>query len=455
MAYGSHGRRPIERASKISHAQLIQNPTVKSFLKRCAMPAPAKADEVEAACQEVDIDDSSVRAVVAVDGSYRTTPVREEYPSASITFFSFGALLFDLEKLAEIDAIPFIDPDMWSAFKKIQRYSLVLPTENVSLEGRSLVDSVRVALHEFLATDRNGDGPLADSLRWLLLRKWAGTGSRWEIPSCPNAGCDYAPIILKDDTPDESVCPKCNRPIYFADALRLHERIETDESGGGICAYVMNLLEHLAIVHVIRITLSIQPALLSSILFIKDGPLAFFGNTAPLRLPMRELAAHLMSRDSRGSQLLAVGVEKSGAFCEHADQIAEQMPPGSIVIMSNDYVYRHIVPGDPASPDAYGANTYWGNKLIFRAPDKNMYVATVPTGGYPRAPQSADFSHLPEVLGVLARLRCSMYDNALIPVALANKLVSLSEYPSTRILQAFATAALSDNAAYYPTSGVG
>jgi hypothetical protein len=77
------------------------------------------------------------------------------------------------------------------------------------------------------------------------------------------------------------------------------------------------------------------------------------------------------------------------------------MPPGSILIMSNSYAYRHIVPGDPASPDAYGANTYWGSKLIFRAPDKNMYVASVPTGGYPRAPQPDDFSRLPEVLGVL------------------------------------------------------
>lgn len=31
-----------------------------------------------------------------------------------------------------------------------------------------------------------------------------------------------------------------------------------------------------------------------------------------------------------------------------------------------------------------------------------------------------------------------MYDNSLIPVALANKLVSLSEHPSQQILKAFA-----------------
>jgi hypothetical protein len=31
-----------------------------------------------------------------------------------------------------------------------------------------------------------------------------------------------------------------------------------------------------------------------------------------------------------------------------------------------------------------------------------------------------------------------MYDNSLIPVALVNKLVSLANHPSTRILQKFA-----------------
>ena len=37
----------------------------------------------------------------------------------------------------------------------------------------------------------------------------------------------------------------------------------------------------------------------------------------------------------------------------------------------------------------------------------------------------------------VGELRCSMYDNVLIPVALANKLVSLSDFPSQRILTTF------------------
>ena len=50
----------------------------------------------------------------------------------------------------------------------------------------------------------------------------------------------------------------------------------------------------------------------------------------------------------------------------------------------------------------------------------------------------ADFKNLPELLLNIELLRCDMYDNALMPVALANKLVSLANHPSSKILQKFA-----------------
>ena len=79
-----------------------------------------------------------------------------------------------------------------------------------------------------------------------------------------------------------------------------------------------------------------------------------------------------------------------------------------------------------------------------RTPDgMQRLLATVPTGDFRVAPQYGDFLNLTEVLAVLGKLRCSMYDNALIPIALANRLVSLSEFPSTRILETFARQGIS------------
>ena len=53
-------------------------------------------------------------------------------------------------------------------------------------------------------------------------------------------------------------------------------------------------------------------------------------------------------------------------------------------------------------------------------------------------PRARDIPHLEVILTLIGELRCSMYDNSLIPIALANKLVSLSDFPSQRILTTFA-----------------
>lgn len=46
------------------------------------------------------------------------------------------------------------------------------------------------------------------------------------------------------------------------------------------------------------------------------------------------------------------------------------------------------------------------------------------------------------ILSKVEALHCDMYDSALFPVALVNKLVSLSAHPSQRILQKFASHSL-------------
>jgi hypothetical protein len=445
VAYASaRGRKPMERASKISHAEIISNPSVESFLSSCSVPKPASANTVSGLLQDVPPPvEQPIRAVVAIDGGYREAAVREDYPAAAITFFAFGPLLFKLEALREVSGQPFIAPEDLARLKNIQRYTLVLPTRNISYGGRTLRDSVRRALHEFFCAHHNGDGPLAAALRWLLFRGWVTGGEKsWEIPSCPNYGCTRTNIVLTPQTPDEHACSTCGHPIYLVDSLRLHERVDEEQGAAGITSYVMTLLEQVVLVHVLKALWDLKPTFLREILFIKDGPLAFFGQTAPLSKPMRELAAFLGSRpDGQGgtaSLINVVGLEKSGAFVEHAAHIVDRLRPGSVLLLSNDYIYRYIVPGDPTSADPYGKNTYWGGKFIYRAPDENVYVATVPTGDFKPTPAYGDFLNLTQILAVLAELRCSMYDNALIPIALANRLVSLSEFPSTRILETFA-----------------
>lgn len=67
-----------------------------------------------------------------------------------------------------------------------------------------------------------------------------------------------------------------------------------------------------------------------------------------------------------------------------------------------------------------------------------MHVATLPTKNAMSDPKESDLPNLHTILHNVAKLKCDMYDDSLVPVALVNKLVSLANHPSSRILQKFA-----------------
>jgi hypothetical protein len=283
------------------------------------------------------------------------------------------------------------------------------------------------------------------SLEWFLFRRWKPAPDdtmEAELARCPY-DCGQAAIAFRYGNPPVRPCPKCNQPVYLTDVFRLHERIDEETGASGVAAYTMTMLEQLVLVHLIRNICNLKESLLRQILFIKDGPLAFFGLVSPLYKPMRELAAFLLGepRGSGGPTLHLVGLEKSGAFVEHAASIQGQVSPGSYLLAGDDYIRKFIIPGS-SDATTFGQNTYYGQKVFFRAPTGEMHVATIPPRAYKANPIPSDIPHLDETLHQVAELRCSMYDNALIPVALANKLVSLSDFPSKRILGSFAKGAV-------------
>lgn len=448
MGYSTKGRKPIERASKIAHIEIIKNVAVEAYISQCVLPSPPNPDSLSSLLQDAkDVDASEITTVIAIDGGYTETFVREEYPSACIAFFTFGPLLFKLSDLRGLDAKRFIAPEDLQKLKNIERYTLVLPTKGIRHEGQpSLAATIRKAVFDFFEQKRGADGEqLMTSLRWFLFRRWRRSPDeslQIELAHCPfDCGQGLIPFQFGDAA--ERRCPTCDRPVYLTDVFRLHERVDEETGGSGIAGYVMTMLEQLVLVHLIHSILNMKESLLRQILFIKDGPLAFFGLVAPLYKPMRDLVEYLLSepRGSAGPTIRLVGLEKSGAFVEHAASIQDRLKTGSYLVVGDDYIRKYIIPGGNAST-SYGQNTYYGQKVFFRAKTGEMHVATVPATAYTGNPTPQSIPHLDEILGLVGELKCSMYDNALIPVALANKLVSLSDFPSKQILGTFAKSGL-------------
>lgn len=446
MAYSSrYGKRPEEGASKIAHSHVINDTEVQRFIQNCTYPKSKEEVELDPALL-IDVDYSQtnpVELLVAVDGGYSTVSVKKTFPSSTISFFQIGTLLLKSDDLNKLSEAPFIAPSAMSKLKDLERDKLVLPTKNVSYDGSlTLTESVRKSIYEYFKrkTDKSN---LLETLFWFLYHRYDHPETKYQLASCPNCGESKVQLQaahFNSDFINNQSC-NCGKDIYLTDVFRFHEVVDDETGAGGILGYLTNILEHFNVLHTIKYILENKPKHLGNILFIKDGPLAFFGQTANLHKPMRHLNNYLIEKHD----LLLVGLEKSGAFVEHADEIKDLLDPGQAYLFNNEHIYTYILPGDPDTAAPYGNTSYYSSKLLFKSREGRMHVVSIPVRNEQIVtnPQRSDFSNLDNILHNIELLRCDMYDNAIVPVALANKLISLSNHPSTIILEKFSKSGIS------------
>ena len=431
------GRKPFERASKIAHAEILNNPDVQAFIEGCTLPSEPPGEDLQDLQQPLPTASRRITTVIAVDGGMSEAVVRRDFPSASITFMTFGPLLLELKDLVALDDEPFIGPEDMARLKNLTRFSVSVPAQAVRSKGaRRFSEGVRRTIHEFLFVAQKD---LGKALQWLLFRGWLPRHQMqsWDVPKCPSTStCTSGPFCFEQGGPTEMICGGCGQTVFLSDGLRLYERIDDEQGAGGIMGYLLTTLEQLVIVYIIRTLLGLKQSTLREVLLIKDGPLAFFGPSAPLHEPMSELMTFLADKDAGKPLVCLVGLEKSGAFVEHAMLIEPKLKPGHYLPFTNPYIYRYILPGDPAG-HAYGHNTYYGSKLAFKSVRGDVFVATMPWIDPSVRDRFENIQNAAEVLSVVSELRCSMYDQALVPIVLANKLVSLADFPSAEILARF------------------
>lgn len=440
MSYGNdNSNKPFERASKTAHTSIINDDVVKNFLAQCKIPPFGDdVDEQDVQSKFIDkVTNNPIKNIITIDGGYTNVVVKEDFPSSTIAFFQFGALFFKYKDLFNLKEKPFIDPDDFSKLQNIQRIKLVIPTKGLSITGQAdLISSVRKVLYDFFMCNPDDEGYIS-ALKWLLFEEYTGKPlNTWHLATHPCCDTDGGIDLKYTDFQSKykTSCPDCGRDIYLTDVFRLHEVIDNELGAGGILGYLTTVVEQFTIVFLIQQMLITKPALLKETLFIKDGPLAFFGQTANIHKPMRKLMRFLNDKHS----IYLVGLEKSGAFVEHAVQISKKMQHNQFIPLGNKYIYKYIIPGVAINNRPYADTSYYSNKLIFKSAFDNVYVATIPNLDSKAEPTKSDYLNLDIVLHNVSALKCDLYYNSLVPVVMANKLVSLADHPSADLLKSFA-----------------
>lgn len=146
MSSNTKKNRPFEWASKSQHSHLINDESMKDTLARCSFPSNNEESAKDVLNNSYEIkkyDSRFITNIIAIDGGYTEVTIKKNYPSSKVAFFQFGALEFKLADLENLGNSPFIHPDQMEKFKKLERLKLVLPTKATSLDGLSMIDSVR------------------------------------------------------------------------------------------------------------------------------------------------------------------------------------------------------------------------------------------------------------------------------------------------------------------------
>ena len=434
----------FEHASPLGHVPTIQHPLVLETLRRYRNPS-SRADDLDAIRDRlvdprtIEQESTTVRWVVATDSSPFEHEVDPAFPSTRILFMQMAAVIVDLTKFRTRSG-PFVDPSAQKDALRAAVLAGVLPSSNlVRVDETPPVRAFREEVDELLRRSEVEGHSLAS----ILLEVEGERDPRpapigfLTIATCPNRACaadiSTVPVGLTGAT-----CPRCGERVMVGDALRAHETFTEQGSNLEACSRVMSVAERLSSLGLLVHLRERRPSALGEMAFITDGPLALFGEVAPIKRPLlRRLQRIASEQRDRGFGLPVVfGLEKSGAFADHGVHIARHIPEGTLMKLDDECVERYITfRGSP-----HGKDTYYGRHFFYRALGGQLYTLTVPPLGRigVQAHETLDFVDYPTLRGtceLLDGIGTRLYENATVPVTLAHQYAAYPLAAAGRVLK--------------------
>lgn len=448
-----------EFASKTAQSEFLRNPDIKSFLGQCEFLTPPSDDEAQTMADRFsdppDIDIKLNSFVVAIDGSSHESSIDDKLPSTKVGYIKIGAILIDLEEYSLLREGKYVDP-----FKvaKLQDNNSALtfsvPSANIRWGSKKSVrDSFRAFVdHQFMGhLTRFKENDLQTSLRSTLFHlaslrpkeMYTGDPNKLKIYKCPD--CGNGPLEV-EDIPEQQVCSFCGADVYPTDCLRVWEEVNDFQSNQAAISRLMLILEHLIPIHYMRHFYTNAPLLLSNIAFFVDGPLAVFGTAAWLHRSIMTFLQEVNKKLAKYDQLplTVIGLQKTGQVVDHVNLINRFLPNNRLFAIDDEYRYKYILSGRDPSQSGFGFETYYGQDFIFKTPSGRVFVFAIPypysskdSKGFNFVSEKTQFENYPQLqqaLKLITHLESDLYENAVVPIALAHRYTAISFQPGGRVL---------------------
>jgi hypothetical protein len=434
MPYQEGSRLPPERASKLGHLEVIQSELVKKLCKSFNSLDTVLHTGTSALWEKLPDVGKELKIIFSADGSFQEV-VNPIPPYKTIAFIKAALFKVDQYALSRVNKEtpnPFHLRDIMK--ESALYHSTAFPLRNVYIEGKSNYDAIREILYESLKDEGlNGSlgGSLMETFKWITYEKWDRKPCL-ELFGCPHCLKEIATLSYDEE---KGNCPGCGEEIFITDLLGLHQSMTEDFAPGQVASDYMSVAETLMIFTPIRYYWESNREVLKNCLFVKDGPLSFRATLAKLSAPIRRF---FKFSNSNGYPVTLIGQEKSGQFFDHLELIGKEAPQNSFFIPDNDYIQKHIKHSN--SKAIYGNDTNYGAKIFIKVSDYHKMVLNIPTGQrgeFVTQPSSKHLIGFVNIIQTLPKILSNKFEGALLPIELANKIASLSTYPSAKTLELF------------------
>jgi len=430
--------------------RIVQTERVQQLLRRAKVYIPGASGPSIIPSRPPAADEPLPEFIVAIDGSSQEVAVKTGYPGARVGYLTVASVLLDLGAVDRLDEGRPADPVAFRKTEDAATIDAALPGSNViTRTHKSAKVAFREELYEVLhneVVDAQDRVPLLETYEALLACKPAS-----RLQSCPyqEFGCEQSFMIGQGLT----ACP-CGerRPIWSTDALRIHERFNDVGTNGEAFGEVMQVWERVLLVHLLR-AFERRGFLTQAhrLAFFVDGPLALFGHPAWLSAA---ISAELQRINSQvlavsGRDLVIVGVEKTGAFVAHFDDVdqteepgKERFDPGTYFLPTDRYIKERIIYSE--SVKRYGEDTYFGRKFFYKTISGARIVASIPFLNARQDTIDSDsieiYPSFGTVCALLDKLVSCRYPNALAPLVSAHAQAAIPLHLGAKVLEQLAYA---------------
>lgn len=447
--------RGFERARRLGHVPTANNAEIVAKLGLYRHPddddASIPIEPLFIRRDQIDGPDRpSAGFAIAIDGSnYEYTEAFDRFPSTRALYFQIAGVFCDMRTMLNQSG-PFVSPAQVADAIEQDVIPGFLPSSYLEHAVYSdPVEAFRAELFDFFVSKQVNDRSLAAILLRVQRQATAedaaaARDSMIRVRRCPNPDCGTVNGESARDVlvPALAVgeCPSCQGRVWPTDVLRLHEAFNPEGSNLEVLGRAMMAIEHLVLVGVALTILDDAPQILSECAFIADGSLAQFGEVAPLRLGLlgtwRVIGNDLTLRGLAPPVVL--GIEKTGFAADHLLALRQRIPPGTLMRLPDEYLTEHLRARS-------WKETYYGRKFFYVSEAGQALVITVPPLGADFSPYPSDaaadrsdplhYPTLKRTLLLLDQIGTRLYDNALIPVALAHSFAAYPLTTSTQVLR--------------------